>query len=51
MQTTVDKFSTACDNVGLTISTVKTEVMHQSAPEMPYMVPSIMVKGEGAYSC
>ena len=46
MQTTVDKFSTACDNFGLTISTVKTEVMHQPAPGMPYRAPSIAVKGK-----
>ena len=49
MQTTVDKFSTACDNFGLTISTVKTEVMHQPAPGMPYRVPFIMVKGKELY--
>ena len=46
MQTTVDKFSTACDNFGLTISTKKTEVMHQPAPGMPYGKPSISVKGK-----
>ena len=46
MQATVDKFSTACDNIGLTISITKTEVMHQPAPGMPYVEPSIMVKGQ-----
>ena len=32
MQNSVDKFLVAYDNFGLTISTKKTEVMHQPAP-------------------
>ena len=32
MQECVDAFSSACDNFGLTISTKKTEVLHQPAP-------------------
>ena len=35
MQNIVDKLSMACDNFGLTISTKKTEVMHQLAPGKP----------------
>ena len=37
MQETVDKFSNACDSFGLTISTKKTEVLHQPAPGKPYL--------------
>ena len=37
IQHSVDKFSDACDNFGLTISTKKTEVMHQPAPGKPYV--------------
>ena len=45
MQSTVDKFSTACTNFGLTISTStkKTEVMFQPAPGQPHLEPSITV--------
>ena len=43
MQATVDRFSAACDNFGLTISTTETEVMHQPAPGTPYLKPSIAV--------
>ena len=46
MQATMDKFSAACDNFGLTISTTKTEVMHQPAPGMTYTEPSISVNGQ-----
>ena len=46
MQHIMDKFSAACDDFGLTISTSKTEVMHQPAPGMPYNKPSILVKGK-----
>ena len=41
MQNNVDKFSIACDNFSLTIGTKKTEVMHQPAPEKPYVEPNI----------
>ncbi|KAJ8034871.1 hypothetical protein HOLleu_21889 [Holothuria leucospilota] len=36
MQLEMDRFSTECDNFGLTISTKKTEVMYQPAPGKPY---------------
>ena len=46
MQLSMDKFSSACDSFGLTISTKKTEVMFQPAPRNAYTEPSITVKGE-----
>ena len=46
MQRNMDKFSVACDNFGLTISTNKTMVMHQPAPGKPYVEPNITVKGK-----
>ena len=45
MQHSMDKFSTACDNFGLTISTKKTEVMYQPPPGVPYAEPKIQVNG------
>ena len=36
MQQCVNQFSRACDNFGFTISTKKTEVMHQPAPQKMY---------------
>lgn len=36
MQCSVDKFFDACSNFGLTISTKKTEMMHQPAPGKLY---------------
>ena len=45
MQLCVNKFSDACTNFGLTISTKKTEVMHQPAPGKPYIEPNIIVYG------
>ena len=45
MQTLMDRFSSAGDNFGLAISTQKTEVMYQTAPNQPYADPSISVKG------
>jgi hypothetical protein len=45
MQEAMDSFATACDNFGLTISTQKTEVMHQPAPGMLYIDPAITVNG------
>ena len=45
MQHSVDKFSAACNNFGLTIST-KTEVMHQPAPRKPYVEPNASVNGQ-----
>ena len=46
MQHSVDKFSDACDNFGLTISTKKTEVMHQPAPGKPYIEPNITINNQ-----
>ena len=44
-QHNVNQFSRACDNFGLTISTKKTEVLHQPSPGKPYMYiePNILV--------
>ena len=46
MQHTVNLFSSACDNFGLTISNKKTEVMYQPAPGKPYAEPTITVNKE-----
>ena len=46
MQLSVDKFSQACTDFGLTINTRKTEVMHQPAPGAPFVEPNITVNGE-----
>ena len=46
MQQEMDNFSSACDNFGLTISTKKTEVLHQPAPGDVYKEPNITVKGQ-----
>ena len=46
MQHTVNLFSSACDDFGLTISTKKTEVMYQPAPGKPYAEPTITVNKE-----
>ena len=46
MQLCVNHFSRACDNFGFTISTKKTEVMHQPAPRKMYHEPHIFVKDE-----
>ncbi|XP_053863859.1 LOW QUALITY PROTEIN: uncharacterized protein LOC128825397 [Malaclemys terrapin pileata] len=46
MQASMDKFSTACNNFGLTINIKKTEVLHQPAPHVPYSEPSIIVNGQ-----
>ena len=46
MQHEMDNFSSACDNFGLTISTKKTEVLHQPAPGNSYQEPNITVKGQ-----
>ena len=43
MQHSVDKFAKACNNFGLTISTKKTEVMHQPAPGKTYAEPNITI--------
>ena len=46
MQRSIDIFSNACDNFGLTISTKKTEVMHQPAPGKPYIEPNITINDQ-----
>ena len=46
MQGAVDRMSKACDNFQLTISTKKTEVVHQPAPGKPYSEPTISVNGQ-----
>ena len=46
MQGAVDCMSKACDNFKLTISTKKTEVVHQPAPGKPYSEPTITVNGQ-----
>ena len=43
MQHSIDKFAKACNNFGLTISTKKTEVMHQPAPGKTYTEPYITI--------
>ena len=46
MQRSVNQFSTACNNFGLTINTKKTEVMYQSAPQKSYQEPTVTVNGQ-----
>ena len=46
MQGAVDRMSKACDNFQLTISTKKTEVVHQQAPGKLYSEPTITVNGQ-----
>ena len=43
MQHSVDEFSDAWNNFGMTISTKNTEVMYQPVPGKPYIEPSITV--------
>jgi hypothetical protein len=46
MQESMDRFSKACTDFGLTISTKKTEIMYQPAPLVPYTEPSITLDGQ-----
>ena len=46
MQESMNQLAASCDDFGLTISTKKTEVMHQPAPSAPYTEPAITVNGE-----
>ena len=46
MQGAVDRMSKACDNFKLTISTKKTEVVHQPAPGKQFSEPTITVDGQ-----
>ncbi len=45
-QRSMDQFSKACDDFGLTISTKKTQVLFQQAPATPYTEPTIIVNGK-----
>ena len=51
MQRAMDQVSQSCDNYYLTISTKKTEVVHQPAPGKPYNEPTITVNGQKTESC
>ena len=46
MQRNIDKYSSACDAFGFTISTKKTEVMFQPAPHTNYSDPINSVKSQ-----
>ena len=46
MQCFIYMFSTACTNLSLTISTKKTEVLHQPAPGKQHVEPDITGKGQ-----
>ena len=46
MQASMNLFSNACSNFGLTISTAKTEVLHQPAPGSEYTPPEILCNGK-----
>ena len=46
LQQSVDKFSSACSNFELTISTQMTDVLHQPAPGTLYTAPNITVNGQ-----
>ena len=46
MQRAMDQVSQSCDNYDLTISTKKTEVVHQPAPGKPYNEPTVTVNGQ-----
>ena len=46
LQGAVDRMSKECDNFQLTISTKKTEIVHQPSPGKPYSEPTITVNGQ-----
>ena len=46
MQRAMDQVSQSCDNYDFTISTKKTEVLHQPAPGKTYNEPTIIVNGQ-----
>ena len=46
MQASMNLFSNACSNFGLTISTAKTEVLYQPAPGSEYTSPEIHCNGK-----
>ena len=45
-ETQQNRFAASCRDFGLTISTRKTDVMFQPAPQQPYSEPRIIVDGE-----
>ena len=45
LQHTVDRFSDAAKNLGLTISLKKTEVLYQPPPRVAYSPPHISIDG------
>uniref|UniRef100_A0A0B7BSP9 Reverse transcriptase domain-containing protein n=2 Tax=Arion vulgaris TaxID=1028688 RepID=A0A0B7BSP9_9EUPU len=46
LQTSMNRFSQACSNFGLTINTEKSEVMYQPAPGKVYAKPNITTNGK-----
>ncbi|KAJ1118439.1 hypothetical protein NDU88_006632 [Pleurodeles waltl] len=46
MQKSMNHFSTACRNFGLTVSTKTTEVLHQPAPQKTYAEPTTITEGK-----
>ncbi len=46
MQGSFDRFSDACNNFGLAISTKKREVLYQPAPGKAYIEPNIITNGQ-----
>ena len=46
MQRAMNQVSQSCDNYDLTISTKKTEVVHQQTPGKSYNEPTITVNGQ-----
>eukprot|EP00914_Ancora_sagittata_P031987 GHVO01064820.1.p1 GENE.GHVO01064820.1~~GHVO01064820.1.p1 ORF type:complete len:160 (-),score=20.43 GHVO01064820.1:279-758(-) len=51
MQDSVGSFGSACDYFCLTISTQKTEVLHQPAPHTNHTMPTIQVNGADLKNC
>ena len=45
MQASMDSFADACQKFGLTITTVKTKVLHQPEPGTEYTEPVILCHG------
>ena len=46
MQRAMDQVSKSCNSYDLTISTKKTEAVHQPAPKKPYNEPTITLNGQ-----
>ena len=51
MQRAMDQISQSCDNYDRTISTKKTDVVHQPAHGKPYDEPTITVNGQKLKKC